>query len=79
MLHKWFMVLYHCCILEIMSVEKLDVDLGLKKKSHLMHIKQVTIPRFELMAATLSVKSNLMITRELDIDISRSLSGLTEQ
>lgn len=42
-------------------------------KSHLAPLKKVTIPRLELMAATLSVKLDAMIRRQLDLPYSESL------
>lgn len=42
-------------------------------KAHLAPLKQLTIPRLELTAATLSVKLDTMIRRELDIPIRESI------
>ena len=42
-------------------------------KSHLAPLKKVTIPRLELTAATLSVRLDVMLRRELEFPISRSV------
>ncbi|KAJ8027040.1 hypothetical protein HOLleu_32065 [Holothuria leucospilota] len=49
----------HCCML--------------LAKCHVAPLKQLTIPKLELTAATLSVKLDAMIRRELDITISNSV------
>ncbi|XP_014671509.1 PREDICTED: uncharacterized protein LOC106812200 [Priapulus caudatus] len=42
-------------------------------KSHLAPLKRMTIPRLELMAATLAVKHDAMLRRELEFSIDRSV------
>nr|XP_054773349.1 uncharacterized protein LOC129281437 [Lytechinus pictus] len=42
-------------------------------KSHLAPLKKLTLPRLELLAAALAVKMDIVLTRELEVPISRSI------
>ena len=60
-------------LVDVQDVVHVTFVVGKKNKSRVLPLKHITIPRLELAAATLLVKVDKMLRKELHFDLSPSL------